>query len=247
MRWPSCIGSLVLVLLSVPAFSQDTSGFSFPEPAKLPAKMLTLWATQYYIHQLVSEGTIPFMDEHGNALGWYGDTCHFCEAALEGTAFVTDSGKVLVLNFVKRGDSTYVDCRKCAKYAQSTLNVESWGAATWAVSSGFGDGVKNYRLVPYRTIAVDPQFIPYGSVIYIPKARGTLMTLPDGQMVEHDGYFFAGDTGGAIKQQHIDVFTGVFTGNPFPGFVRSNANKTFDAYLITDPVIVTALKQVHTK
>ena len=237
---------LSILWFSTKSFSQDSTDFSFPAPTILPTNKLEIWATQYYIHQFSSGGTIPFVDKNGTSLGLFADTCHFCEAALEGTTYITDSsGKIHVLNFAKTGDSMYVDCRKCLKYANSKLHVESWGKATWAISSGFGDGVKNYRLVPYRTIAVDPQFIPYGTVIYIPKARGTKITLPNGKTAVHDGYFFAGDTGGAIKQLHIDVFTGVYEGNPFPDVVKSNASKTIDAYLISDATIITALKKLH--
>lgn len=42
-----------------------------------------------------------------------------------------------------------------------------------------------------RTIAVDPNVIPYGSIVYI----------------QDYGYFIAEDCGGAIKQTRIDIFT----------------------------------------
>jgi len=239
---------LSLLLVVRVSFSQDSTDFSIAAPTELPSNTRTIWATQYYIHQFASGGTIPFVDQNGAGLGLFADTCHFCEAALEGTTYITDSlGNRIVLNFAKTGDSTFVDCRKCLKFANSKLHVESWGRATWAISAGFGNGVKNYRLVPFRTIAVDPQFIPYGTVIYIPKARGMKLILPNGNTAIHDGYFFAGDTGGAIKQWHIDVFTGVYEGNPFPDVVKSAASKTVDAYSITDVTIVTALKKLHTK
>ena len=51
-------------------------------------------------------------------------------------------------------------------------------------------------LHPYASIAVDPSLIPLGSRVYIPAYRD------DG----HGGWFVAQDTGGAIKQRHIDVF-----------------------------------------
>ncbi|HRI20464.1 MAG TPA: 3D domain-containing protein, partial [Panacibacter sp.] len=123
----------------------------------------------------------------------------------------------------------------------------SWGKALWSKSSGFGDGVKNYKLIPFRTIAVDNKNIPYGTVIYIPKVKGKMIELPNGEKVEHDGYFFAGDTGGAIKKNHVDVFTGIFSGNPFTEVIRSNENKTFDAYIVRDTNIIHQLTVLQTK
>lgn len=61
----------------------------------------------------------------------------------------------------------------------------------------------------------------------------------------HDGYFFAGDTGGAIKGEHIDVFSGVLISNPFPNFVDKNENFRFDAYLVEDKDIKEHLLNVH--
>lgn len=225
------------------------SDFSFKAPDSLgKLTKLKLWSTQYFIHQFQSGGKIPIVYQNGTASGLSADTCDFCEAALEGTAYVTDSlGKVTVINFAQTGDSSFVNCRKCKKYAASKLKVESWGKTLWSVSIGFGDGVKNYRLLPYRTIAVDKTKIPYGTVIYIPKAKGKTITLPNGTKVTHDGYFFACDTGGAIKTNHIDLFTGIFTGNPFPEVIRSSEKKTFEAYIVTDQTIIDTLTAAQTK
>lgn len=241
---------LVCAAPILPAAAQcDSASFSFAAPDSLQQlKKLKLWATQYYIHRFRSGGTIPFVSEQGDTLGLYGDTCNFCAAALEGTAFVTDSaGKVFVLNYARRSDTMYVNCRHCAAYAGSSLNVESWGKTQWKLSSGYGDGVKNYRLLPYRTVAVDPAVIPYGTVIYIPQVRGDTILLPDGKKTVHDGYFFAGDVGGAIRKNHIDVFTGIFEGNPFPGVVTSASSKTFEAFLVSDRRIIGLLTAAHLK
>ena len=44
---------------------------------------------------------------------------------------------------------------------------------------------------PYHTIAVDPKIIPYGTRVYIP---------------EFNKVFIAEDTGGAIKNNRIDIY-----------------------------------------
>ncbi len=223
--------------------------FSFSKPDSInKLKKLTLWSTQYYIHQFVSGGCIPIVDADGNQTGLFADTCDFCSAALEGTAFVKDSsGSITVINFAGTGSDTFVNCRCCSKYAKSKLAVESWGKTRWTKTIGYGNGVKNYKLIPYRTIAVDPSNIAYGTVLYIPNACGDTITLPDGSRIIHDGYFFAGDTGGAIKGTHIDTFTGIFEGNPFPDMIYSSAKRTFEAYIVTDESILRQLSSAHAK
>ncbi len=245
------LGFLIPFLLTSFFVSSQSnqSDFKIPPPKNLPdSNKVILWATQYYIHQMSSGFNISFKDVNGNSLGLYADTCNFCDAALEGTAFIKDStGKITVLNFEKTGDTSFVNCRNCKKFSATKLNVESWGKALWRVSSGYGDGVKNYKLIPYRTIAVDNTFIPYGSVIYISLAKGKMIELPNGQKVEHDGYFFAGDTGGAISENHIDIFTGICLENPFPEIITSDSSKTFEAFLIQDINCITYLKALQTK
>ena len=65
-----------------------------------------------------------------------------------------------------------------------------------------GAGVQGRPLVPFRSIAVDPRFIPIGATVYVPELVGVL--LPDG--TRHDGCLRADDMGGAIKEHKIDFF-----------------------------------------
>lgn len=65
-----------------------------------------------------------------------------------------------------------------------------------------GRGVQGRSLEPFRSVAVDPRYIPIGSPIYVPEIVG--MVLPDG--TRHDGCLRADDMGGAIKQHKIDFF-----------------------------------------
>ena len=65
-----------------------------------------------------------------------------------------------------------------------------------------GRGVQGRPLVPFRSIAVDPRFIPIGSPVWVPELVGVV--LPDG--TRHDGCLRADDQGGAIKLQKMDFF-----------------------------------------
>lgn len=243
--------SIPLLLFAYLIFTPCTIGAQvdssiFAAPANLESlDKLSLWATEYYVHVTRSEGTIPYLTSGGDTLGYFSDTCDFCTACLEGTVFIEDSAKGrVVLNYASKAESALINCRECAQFKNSSLNVESWGRVRWQISSGFGDGVKGYKLVPYRTIAVDPKTIPYGTVLYIPEAIGTTLQISDSVSIIHDGYFFAGDTGGAIKQNHIDVFTGKDNSHPF-AFVKSNAGKVFTAYIVKNDAIIEALRHMH--
>lgn len=60
------------------------------------------------------------------------------------------------------------------------------------------------KVVAMRTVAVDKNLIPKRSVLFIKETVG--LKMPDGSV--HDGYWYASDTGGAIKGQRIDLYTG---------------------------------------
>ncbi len=60
------------------------------------------------------------------------------------------------------------------------------------------------KVSPMRTLAVDPRIVPKGTVVYIKETVG--LPMPGGGV--HDGLWYASDTGGGIKGQRIDLFTG---------------------------------------
>jgi 3D (Asp-Asp-Asp) domain-containing protein len=60
------------------------------------------------------------------------------------------------------------------------------------------------KVVAMRTVAVDKDLIPKRSILFIKETVG--MKMPDGSV--HDGYWYASDTGGAIKGKRIDLYTG---------------------------------------
>jgi 3D (Asp-Asp-Asp) domain-containing protein len=66
----------------------------------------------------------------------------------------------------------------------------------------FGRGAGRRPLVPFKSVAVDPRFIPIGEPVYVPEFDG--VRLPDGSV--HDGCVRADDTGGGIKQHKMDFF-----------------------------------------
>lgn len=67
-----------------------------------------------------------------------------------------------------------------------------------------GRGATGRAITPLRTVAVDSDIIPLGTVIYVPEFDG--IAKPDGAM--HDGCFIAEDRGIRVVGRHIDVFAG---------------------------------------
>lgn len=226
----------------------NEDGFDFPEPSDSQRqKSLMLWATFYNVHRARSiVGGNALLDKSGNSLGPTLSDQDWCVAALEGTVQVTDdSDKRVTYNFASRGTNLQVDCSRFFPGLSSSI-IQAMNRSRFAVAKGpFGDGTGGFILVPFRTIAVDKDFIPLGSVVFIPAARGKKFTLPSGKTAIHDGYFFAADVGGAINDNHIDVFLGIATSIGEFSFIKSNPSSTFSAFLISNPQISNALKIAH--
>ena len=198
-----------------------------------------LWATNYYIPYYQDKtGDFSLRDINGNELGPKLSLRSWCMSALEGSVRIAlEDGTTKVFNYHASTEPFPVDCSTELPFDLSKTKFRE-------SKSLFGEGVDGNILAPYRTIATDTSKIPVGTVLYIPEARGLKIKLGD-TIVIHDGYFFAGDRGGAIKDNHIDVFTGVSKGTSFFPWIGHNAEKLFNAYLIKDPSIIDTLKKLH--
>ena len=109
------------------------------------------------------------------------------------------------------------DAADAADELQTALSAEQqelmagdpdWRASARLYHAGGGGATGNDSLgcrpVAMRTVAVDPRVIPRRTKLFIRETVG--MRLSNGEV--HDGYWYASDTGGAIKGQKIDLFTG---------------------------------------
>lgn len=67
-----------------------------------------------------------------------------------------------------------------------------------------GRGARGTPITPLRSVAVDPDVIPLGEVLYIPMFQG--LRGPTG--APHDGCFIAEDRGLKVVGRHVDIFTG---------------------------------------
>ncbi len=224
--------------------SQDyynISKFNFSKPSLTDlGEPLTLWATTYYLPEFVDgTGEFALRDYNGNELGPKITLEEWCKGALEGSVrIVFKDTDPLTYNIDGNSELFPNDCSQF-----STLNI---GNAKFRKANGtFGDGVGKYKLIPYRTIATDPSIIPTGTVLYIPEAQGAKILLKNGETLIHDGYFFAGDVGGAIKSNHIDVFLGTNKDSSFFPWIGHTDAVTFQAYIVKDQTIINELTNMH--
>lgn len=229
--------------------AQSQAQFELTSSAGEAGVPMELWATHYFVYQtatVTSEG-LPFRDRKGQIISDSVSPKDWCQAAIQGTVQVFFQGARKTLNFAGTGSSSQIDCAAVLKINPlKNAWIVSMGGSYFSFAAGpYGDGASGSKLVPYRTIAVDPKFFPFGTVLYVPAAKGAAIQLPDGTTVKHDGYFYAGDSGVAIKGNHIDVFCGVIGTNCFPAFVISASTQTFKAFVVSDKRIIQELESKH--
>jgi 3D (Asp-Asp-Asp) domain-containing protein len=217
--------------------------FNFPEPRESDlGKKINLWATYYNLPQLQDEtGAYPLRDKESAELGPHISHRGWCDAAMEGSVRIKyKNGDAKTFNYAAQTSDSPVNCKEYFKIDVSKTKFRE-------AAGPYGDGLDEYILEPYRTIASDNAYIVPGTILYIPKAKGAMITLESGRTIQHDGYFFVGDKGGAIKKNHVDVFIGTHTSAPFFPWVGSNQSKTFDAYIVQDQQIISELKRLHAR
>ena len=219
----------------------DKFDFQEPRPSDLGVSY-TLWATYYYLPEIKEDsGSYPLRDITGLELGPTLTLKHWCDTAMEGSVKINyKNGDVKTLNYAGVSNDYFVDCKSI--FPKHT----GIGKTKFREAHGiYGDGIDDYILSPYRSLATDLDYIKPGTVLYVPKARGALIKLPSGRVINHDGYFFAADKGGAIKGNHVDVYIGNSTSAPFFPWVESTSSKTFEAFVVTDPKVIADLTYLH--
>ncbi len=217
--------------------------FELMAPESLDEKMAKdLWATNYYLPQIENDsGDIPLRDHEGFELGPRLSLNDWCKSSLEGSVVIKSAdGSKTLYNYHVSNELSPVDC--------SSLFSHDVSKTKFKISkTRFGEGILNYQLVPFRSIATDQLIIPAGTILYIPEAKGKIIPLPSGDKLIHDGYFFAVDRGGAIKDNHIDVFTGILKFTKYFNWISHDPLITFKAYIITDPEVTEFLRKIHKK
>jgi 3D (Asp-Asp-Asp) domain-containing protein len=239
--------------IAIPAApSGAAADFSLPPPASpAPATQRMIWSTAY-IAYLANESSgadaVALTDMSGHRLGPQLPHADWCHAAMEGTVSVhqPDAG-FRTFNFAGQSTAAATDCRDVFPHVGAGV-LEGTNRATFAAvppDAPYGLGVATFRLVPWRSIAVDATVFPVPTVLFIPSLRGTHFTLPDGRQMQHDGYVMAVDKGGAIRGVHIDFFKGPTRDDTPPAGLASDEGHRIAAFVITDEAVIGQLRQLH--
>jgi 3D (Asp-Asp-Asp) domain-containing protein len=239
--------------------SEAASSFELPPPGRLEgAEKQQFYATAYFVFPAEQSGseTDPLLLGPGGAShGVRISRSDWCRAAVEGSLAVRlKDGTRRAFAYSGTGTTRIADCsttlaRMAARNPAQVRKIEKSLFVAAPDDAPFGVGARSqYRLVPYRSIAIDTRDnAPFslGDVLFIPALKGFRFTLPGGDQHVHDGYVMAVDAGGSIKGQHIDFFKGAAANDSVPGPLVSSSDNLKDAYVVDDPAVVEALKKAH--
>ena len=237
----ACATASVPTSASVPLLSPYISALAFALPEPEAAKLgpdLKLWATHYHtpiVRPAPKEisAAFPLIDREGKWISAPLRHRDWCEAALQGSVSVRNGNKSTAYVYVDSNGPEQANCDEYLGNLSEGVKSATRRARFMSVTYAQGCGVRSIPLVPFRTIAVDPDVIPLESVIYVPELRGIQFQY-DGRSFTHDGYLFAGDRGGAIRGKHIDVFMIDDGFAPFEQLFASTNKRTFSAYIVPD-------------
>ncbi|MFI5361092.1 MAG: 3D domain-containing protein [Elusimicrobiota bacterium] len=140
----------------------------------------------------------------GEPIGQFIDTYYYnvIEADYPGpqTEAVKD-GKGKILAWVTRGFWERFNVEGTGRLLDGrVINTSENGVIVTDAPMGEG----TCRLKPWRTMAVDAKVIPLGTLVTIDQTVG--LKLADGTVL--DGYWQAEDTGGEVRNAHVDLYIG---------------------------------------
>jgi len=229
-----------------------------------------VWFTDYIdflVDEDLSASAVPLLDARGEPFKVSLRRADWCRAANEGTiAVLLANHETRSYNFAGRASHPITDCADVlAGFGPKTIQAINESVfSELPPRASFGTGVKSvncsesYRLVPGRSVAIDLSEngkFRIGQVLYIPQLRKVTLTLPNGQMVHHDGYVMAVDkvsacSGGGkmpanCNYNHLDYFKGRSRSDALPTPLGSDPGHPLDAYIVIDPSVISKLKGEH--
>lgn len=157
-----------------------------------------VWNTYYWLADEAEHPgpqTVELLDRACQPVGTVSED--YADAlCIEGSGKLDDG---TVVNY-----ASLCDCgRPC-----SSGNIICWSALDGA-QYPWGQGAFSNALEPLRSLAVDRDFLPLRTVVYIEQFDGfDVPSLGGVEGFVHDGCFRADDVGGAIEGNHIDIMAG---------------------------------------
>ncbi|HXT01063.1 MAG TPA: 3D domain-containing protein [Elusimicrobiota bacterium] len=140
----------------------------------------------------------------GAVIGQFLDTYYYnvIEADYPGPQSVpVKDGKGAIIAWVNQGFWDRFSVEGSGRLLDGRVINTSEGGIVFA-QEPMGEG--NCPLRPWRTMAVDSKVIPLGTVVSIDETVG--LKLPDGSVL--DGAWIAEDTGGEVRNAHVDLYIG---------------------------------------
>ena len=208
-----------------------------------------VWSTNYYtpIYETGSEG-IPLLGPDNQPISGPIKREQWCNAALQGTVSLKEpDGTVTAYVFADQSGPEQVDCDDQLGNLSDSIKTATRKIRFSKVEHPYGCGVRNWPLIPFRTIAVDQSIIPYQTTLYLPSLAGKSFEI-DGVTFTHDGFVYSADRGGAIRDNQIDFFSGNSRRVPFTDVVTSDEDRTVEAFIVNnDSQQAAALKSLHEK
>lgn len=234
---------VLMFIASCSSTQKDPTGPSLPQfeetkepekPALKLGKKVMLYSTFYYLPKYKSDANgIPLRNEKNQKLGPKLTTKKMCNAQLQGSVIIDGE---MYGYWTKANDRYKVDCSSFSSKVPGIVKFRK-------EKTKYGTGVKLWPLTPFRSIAVKPYTVPYGTKLFIPKFKG-IKYMFEGKMHTHDGIVVAQDTGGVLKKGQMDFFigpvggTGMFkdalkVAKPFLHVIKSDPKKPwFESYII---------------
>lgn len=167
--------------------------------APTPRQLGTMWNTYYILaDETDHEGPhdVPIYDSSCQEMArvradFHDDLC------IEGSGILIDRR---IVNFATRCTDTCEAARRCGRRSYR-ICYQFLDSTIYP----FAMGARQVALMPDLSIAVDRDFVPLGSVLYLEELDGVV---PPGATAPHDGCLRADDVGGAIEGNHFDFFVG---------------------------------------
>ena len=222
--------------------------FLLDAPKAEAGKEMKLWATYYHMPTIEASDAkasgAPLLGKNGKPISPALSVHDWCDAAMQGSIRIANpGGDQTGYMFVDADGPEQLNCDSHFGELSEGVKAATRHARFVAFHHPRACDVRAIPLMAFRTIAVDPDHIPMGTVLYVPSLRGQGFWM-EGQLYTHDGYVVASDRGGAIRDNHIDMFVSDAASAPFPEVVSSSARDTFKAFVVppNDPAVL-ALKQ----